>query len=588
MRAQLAKFVHDKAEADALDRELDELLAQAPNDPAVVDRILDLLARIDVEWTAEFLSGGPPLDVRGTSGSNERGQTPAVTDSMIRRTPHLDTPERLPTTPGASFTVKVWTDQASARTGEESEDVVIEAPAGVQTVTVGVLLITSPHLAAEGSYFEEVTIERDLADSRPVEFNVVVTEKDAPGPVTLTAQFSYRGLPCGRVRREWEWPSGSSRPLETSVTGVPLHIDTDEPDVTVLVTATGAGRYACSVRVPKVLGREPTPPAEWPGVLDPEAVSNALHNLVNREIKEVDRQRALVEAGRLFWDAAPPVFRDILWKLIDLRDKDEMGSKRAVIYVATDEPVLPWEIMWPSRPRHGAADEDRGDPLGVEFAVGRWVRGADGTPPPPTLPVRDSLLIAASYEGDDALNPEIEWNVLQQHFNGRQLKEATYKCLDEFLQKNTASLLHFVCHGDVDQDDTKIYFDGFEGCTSAALRENKGLNKACASTLPIVFLNACYAGASRPSLGPGGRGFPKAFIQMGARAVIAPLWPVSKDDAPKVAKEIYERSLTNPEKSLAEILAELRSQSYEEADEFQDSWAAYCLFGNPNATLVRG
>ena len=101
-----------------------------------------------------------------------------------------------------------------------------------------------------------------------------------------------------------------------------------------------------------------------------------------------------------------------------------------------------------------------------------------------------------------------------------------------------------------------------------------------------MFLNACDAGALVEALGPGGTGFPRAFSDLGARAVVAPLWPVSKHAAPRVAKEIYAKSVAQPEHSVAEIIAELRQRSYDE-DPFDDSWAAYCFFGDPRASLRR-
>jgi CHAT domain-containing protein len=116
------------------------------------------------------------------------------------------------------------------------------------------------------------------------------------------------------------------------------------------------------------------------------------------------------------------------------------------------------------------------------------------------------------------------------------------------------------------------------------MRQNEGVIAACAARLPIVFLNACTAGRGQLTLGPGGAGFPTAFTELGARAIIAPLWPVSKDSAPLVAEAIYQKAVEPPGKPLAEILADLRARSYDQQP-FDDSWAAYCLFGDPCGKL---
>ena len=53
---------------------------------------------------------------------------------------------------------------------------------------------------------------------------------------------------------------------------------------------------------------------------------------------------------------------------------------------------------------------------------------------------------------------------------------------------------------------------------------------------------------------------------------------------PVVAEEIYRQAIASPGRPLADVLAELRARSYER-DPFDDSWAAYCLFGDPLAAL---
>jgi hypothetical protein len=585
--------------ADQVGRELRRLLALADAGENVDNEILCLLAVQDKtrERMRELLSSetqakSPARTGRLEAVQSERnvpGAKSAAPDALIRRTPHLDAPEQLPTTVGSRFKVEVWTDKAPARIGEVSEDVVIEAPPEIREIELGVLLTTSPHLAVEGDYFQTLTVIRDASDSERVEFFVTVSESDAPAPASLVAQFLYRGRPCGRVLREWSWPSGELFPSAVSTAGVPVHTGVEEPDLSVVITTTGAGRFTCSVSAPALPGPEYTAPVEWEGIRHSTAplVSAALAKLVDRGQQMWRRRLALETAGDAFWKAAPKPFREALWRLIDARAaKGEEG--RAAIYVASDEPLLPWEIMRPSRLRQNAPDETRPDVLGVEFALGRWVRG-DDKPPPPTLPVSDSLLIAARYpQADKKLDPTIERDVLKRHFGGHQLQEATYRYFTEHLENNAASLLHFVCHGAADEDDTAIFLDDWEKCTSAELRRNKGLAAACADRSPIVFLNACEGGLSSPGLGPGGAGFPEAFSALGARAIIAPLWPVTMKSAPLVAKAIYEQAQADPERPLADILAELRARSYDdEAESFDDSWAAYCLFGDPRGKLRR-
>src|SRR5262249_24068589 len=160
-----------------------------------------------------------------------------------------------------------------------------------------------------------------------------------------------------------------------------VHTEVEDPDLSVLIVATGPRRFECSVRA-FALGREWTKPVEWDGLGDTDLVGKALAGLFDRGRTEQQRRLALQTAGRTFWSAAPPEFQDALGDLIDERERSGAAG-RATVYVVSEEPQLPWEIMVPSRPRAGQADETRPMPIGVEFAVGRWVR-RDGITPPPT------------------------------------------------------------------------------------------------------------------------------------------------------------------------------------------------------------
>jgi CHAT domain len=572
---ELGDLLGDEHAAELREKLL-KLLARAEAGQAVDNDIRALLMGWDKarEWTNGYLRYGGSSGAKGPGG-----------DPLIRRTPHLDAPKELPTEQGDRFEVEIWADKAPARTGEESEGIIVEAPPDVKTIELGVLLITSPHLSVEEPYFRPLTIDRYAESSERIVFNVAISGEDAPGAASLTAQFFYRGRPSGRVRRRWTWPGGRAQRADRSSAGVPAHTNADEPDLTVLITDTGAGRFTCSVR-DRVSDRW-TEPVEWEGVRDSVAplVTGRLAQLVDRGRPAQKRRLALRTAGRAFWNIAPKPFRDALWELIDRRER-EGADGRASIYIASDEPLLPWEIMLPSRPRADGPDEERPLPLGAEFAVGRWVRG-DAASPPQTLPILDSLLLAAHYSKENqALDPTTEREVLERCFRGRQLEHVTWEYLETKLQDDAASLLHFVCHGAAQGDDSTLFLDEFEEWTSAELRENKGLKAACAERLPIVFLNACDGGRQSLGLGPGGLGFPRMFSELGARAVVAPVWPVTKSSAPLVAKEIYEQADADPDRPLADVLADLRRRSYEE-EPFEDSWAAYCLFGDPLAKLRR-
>src|SRR5207245_2177711 len=87
------------------------------------------------------------------------------------------------------------------------------------------------------------------------------------------------------------------------------------------------------------------------------------------------------------------------------------------------------------------------------------------------------------------------------------------------------------------------------------------VRKALMKKRSLVFINACEVGRGAPSL-VGVGGFAKTFIEMGAGAVIAPLWSVKDDIAHQVALEFYESIIKAPSTPFAEVLRRLRTRAY--------------------------
>jgi hypothetical protein len=513
---------------------------------------------------------------------------PLAGEPFIRRTPHMAAPDQLPTATGASFEVRVWTDQAAPSELEESRDLLVEAPPDVDRVKVIVLLSASRHFDVGDDFAQPLTVERDRADSEPCVFTVTVADRDAKGDAGITARLQSRGRACGRVRREWSWPDGKARALGAGEDALAIHTRAAEPDLSVLITAdvNDGINFTCSVRAPRLEGREGySKPEPW-------ALRASAQDMVSRWFGTLwasnqppdKRRRDLRAAGRHAWNAAPKAFRKVLYELIAARD-DEGPTGRATIYITSDEPALPWELMLPSAKQAGGGVKDRELPLGVEFAVGRWLKG-DSTSPPQLLPVSDSVLLAPRYDSDvRRLDPSTEREVLEAHFPTEIPEPVSYAALDAWFAKHDASLLHFVCHGQVLADAQVLLLDDDEPCSADDVRDSAGLQRACGTRKPLVFINACDAGQQTVALGIGGGGFPRVFSDLGARAIIAPLWSVTKFNAPKVAKALYEAAVASPDEPLAAVLAGLRAKSYTDAD-FDDSWAAYCFYGDPCARLT--
>lgn len=490
----------------------------------------------------------------------------------------------MPTDPSAEFSVSVYTDDQASDPGETGGELTVEAPAELKRVRLSVTLITSAHFAVRGTPSRQFDINRDAARSRPVTFTLAVTANPPTTPAVVTALFSYGGRVCGTVSRQWAWGSAPAvpegvRPV-TSPPPAPLTVFTAAPtaDLSVFVTASGDGLHYVST-VQTDLVPEYAHPSPQPWALPELAaafVSSKLNAVVSSQSSPAQRLEALKSSGYEFWDAAPPNFKDAFWKIID------SGRTLRSIYIASAEPTIPWELMTPFRA--GARQPAELPPLGVGYAIGRWCRNtADLTAAPPTLPVRDAFVIVPRYRTLDQLDAQAEVEVIRTRLRGRRLRQASGATFDRYFQRNQASLLHFVCHGDsgVDNDDV-LYLDDDEALSSASLRANDGLKAMCRARAPLVFINACSTGQRVPGL-VGGAGFPLAFGDIGARAIIAPLWPVDSATASEIAVELYETALKPNSPPVAEILRTMRSRAY--AAENADTYAAYAFFGDPTARL---
>jgi hypothetical protein len=536
----------------------------------------------DVESAAETtrVRGGEPI--RGDEAAPMPAAQPA-----LRRTPHLDAPDALPTAKHACFKVGVRLDNAPFAEREQGEELVLELPPDVDRVTVGVLVSPSAHFTVDGSPYQPLEVERDREDAGPLEFALCVTSPDAPGAAGITALFVYNGRPCGSVTRRWSWdPTQPQAPPAPAQPGEPaeVHLDTQarQPDLSVYVTrpVNDGIHFSCSVQTPLLAKyREPTPPEEW-------ALPQVARSFVAAELDRIisggtpgERRSALIEAGVAFWKAAPSVFQRVLFELIDA------GLAPKNIYISSAEPSLPWELMVPSSTDADGIAVDR-EPLGVEFAIGRWIDGGHRSPSQ-HLVVTRGYVVAPEYDKPArAIDASIELDCLTDRLGARRIDPAAEADLDAAFAAEPAELVHFVCHGASGDGGDVLFLDHDKPLRASTVRVKDSFKSLCRQGRPLVFINACDAAQLSPSIG-GADGFPSAFAELGARAVIAPLWSVLSGPAGHVAAELYERALDEPGHTLAELVRDVRARAYRDA-EFDDSFAAYCLYGDPLTVLERG
>lgn len=354
-----------------------------------------------------------------------------------------------------------------------------------------------------------------------------------------------------------------ARPTRPSVT---LDATAPAPDITLAIATQSEGgqSFACRVSTPLLDGWQQRV-EQWSLGDEYSAVVASFVDEITRRVATPEVRRATLRgAGLELWGAAPPLFRQLYWELVDT------GRPPRTILIASEMIDFPWEILIPRR-----SDLQHENPLGVECAIGCWLTA--GAAPPHFVPLTDSYVIAPRYRGSREL-PGVEREVeyVMSAFSGQRVAPASLRNIDETLARAGASLIHFAGHAQGERGQYAFMLDGDEMLRDFQLAALEGLNAAMRSRRPFVFLNAA------PQEPFGANQMARRLLQLGAGSVVAPMWAVRDETASAVALEFYRRTADDPRRPFADIFGELRRHASDaEAD---DSWLAYRFYGDPHAS----
>jgi hypothetical protein len=506
-------------------------------------------------------------------------QVSASTPAVVERWPHLDVDAGEPIAQGERFIVSVYLDCEGLRPGESGGPILLP---DIPNLELRVWLTTSHHFEVQGKDTTTITLRSGEERSTEAKFEVSCVGAGDGNP-GMTATFACNGCPAGSVSRRLRLtdvpePAAGSEALPPP--GFRADAKAREHDlvVTVLQDPDGDERhFVVTVCSPWLNEYQSGVRARWhPREATEQIVKGYMDAFVTSSV--AGRTAALIGAGKALFRAAPQVFQEVFWKLVD------SGEDLNTIFIVSSEPHVPWELMIPTR------DDEERKALGVEFSVGRWVH-AQLISPEQAIGLDDSYVIAPKYTGDEALAfSEDEATYVVGRFRGQEISPALIKTIDDTLRGRGATLLHFICHGfnrsggqalklDVNEEleaqDVlrEFQLEGMQGAVHA-IRESK----------PFVFINACEVGHPMPAL-VGTGGFAEVFTRLGARGVIAPIWSVEDSVASVVARRFYEEILPPAPKPFGTAMQEIRRLAYEGTDP-KDSYAAYCFYGDPLSAVA--
>jgi len=482
--------------------------------------------------------------------------------ATVERFPHIDVDAAPPIAVGTRFTASVYVDREALRPGEEGGP--LQLP-DVPELRLQVWLVASDHFEVIGADSGLIVVRPDEDRSTTASFELACTQL-APGEQGLTATFAYGGRPAGSVWRQLSVGPGA-RPAPAPAMRADVGARAADLVVTVLRDPDGDERHFVvafdSPLAPELGGR-----VKWSL---PSATKEYVAGYMDSFTGSTPggRKAALVGAGKALFRSTPPEFQAAFWQLADTIE---------TILVVSSEPYIPWELMIPTR----GTDVRRA--LGVEYAVGRWVHEQQ-TPPGQVRQIADCYVIAPAYPapGTLAFSREEEKYVIEA-FGGKPIRPAYLQSIEETLGGRGATLLHFICHGEDRPGGQMLELDPHDELHDFQLDGMDGVVKAVREQEPFVFINACKVGRTTPAL-VGTGGFAAMFTRLGARCVIAPIWSVADDVAGVVARSFYDQLHARPHKPFATIMRDIRARAYDGPDP-EDSYAAYCFYGDPLAAQV--
>jgi len=313
------------------------------------------------------------------------------------------------------------------------------------------------------------------------------------------------------------------------------------------------------------------------------------HSYLNRNVNRISTLSGdsdvpdLEQIGRGLFAAVVP--KDVA---------DSLRAAQGYLLISTDDLTVPWELMHTGR-----------DFLSTQFSLGRAIIKPYFPPKPaPASPAkkRPKMLLLGDPLGDSkewAL-PEAREEIETLIRNLEALKLSESLDVDVFVGKQITpeklslllaqsyDMIHYSGHAGFSKERKESYLlvnNGSDQPVKFGAHEIYNLLTGS----PVVFMNGCETGAHEQRgaektefvVTPGVEGLASAFTSGGARGYVGTMWPVFDDFAKKVANGFYSKLCAG--ETVGDSLRYARSRV--NAPDQPLTWAAYVLFGHPDARL---
>lgn len=286
-----------------------------------------------------------------------------------------------------------------------------------------------------------------------------------------------------------------------------------------------------------------------------------------------------------------------LWKhLIPDELKALYAAERAAwtdktLLIQSDEPHLPWELVWPYDP----ADRWRDDvPWCCTLHMTRWLRKDDrlrsgNMTPPGELSLGRLAVLAPTYTWLPNLKGAQQEQdlllALAAQYGLRDVSPATptWGAVMDLLEGRGYDWVHAAAHGNfyaaAPDGDSALWLAKDRALTPDAMVGGE-IEAHLGAERPGFFFNACQVGRQGWTLTRIG-GWANALVSAGAGIFVGPLWEVKDDSALQFARIFYGALLDNETVARAARQARLAARTAGDP-----TWLAYSVYAHPNARLA--
>lgn len=318
---------------------------------------------------------------------------------------------------------------------------------------------------------------------------------------------------------------------------------------------------------------------------NPREYARSLYRTLDGMILSDESAAALLEEikeiGQNLWnDLIPAGLRQLYFE-----NQDKWAGKHLLLL--SDEPYIPWELIWPFDMRTGKDDEG---PWAQTLNLMRWLRGdalSAGYDGPAAQLTMTS--VACLAPGDTNLaSVAAERAYIRSAIEQLKLRDTTPTPLGkaavlDLLARGDYSWLHVASHGEysesASEQDAVIWLEGREYLAPQNLIGGKIMGNIYRSRPGFVF-NTCYGSRQAWALTRLG-GWANRLIGAGAGLFLAPMWTVRDDLASAFSEAFYDSLLRG--KTAAESLQSGRLAAKQSGN---PTWLAYSLYAHPNARIV--